>query len=609
MLPVVLHRTRVAAGAMLLAVVLSSGIAGPAEAQRRDQEFVRQGLLVPGFMVAPGVDPRAAMRAGDAARDGARDRSSGREVEVIGTTIITTTMQRAGYRPIDAWLESDIRALGEHTRADEYLVGRVEDEGRGNRTARVSGVLVLMRNARMRQPLPTFTASDLDDAARQLGHAVATARVQLPHLRRCENALRAGDARAAARAARAGIAVYPPSTLARACLAWALRAAGAPAAEILEVARQMLAVDTLSHYGLEEAATALDSLRRPAESAPLWVRLARSDTADLELTDRVLWSLYEGGSLQAAEELAVRSAREQPDYLPFMRHQWRASYDRQNWHVAIAAGTALLAQDSLARADPVFFRRLAAVYRAAGRPFEAVEMVARGVARFPDDARLYALYTQYIMAEADTALPRGLAQFPKNGELLALHAQRLRAGGRLADAIDAMRHAIAVDSTIPDAALMLAQAEVELGRADSALVSLRAALATGGDSVRIAQFLFARGSGFYRAAQGTKTAADHALSVRFLALADSVRSTPQTRLVLGMAALGVAQAAFTEAVAESDTARRCVLARQGADVLPIVRTALEGARDASAEAVEQGLAYLGQLEPYSGEALRGMCRG
>lgn len=595
-------RARVAA---VIALLMIS--AAPAAAQKTQPEFVRQGILVPGFLLAPGVDFTAAKKAGDAARDAVKDAANGREVDVVSSYDITTTMEQAGYTRRDAWVEPTIQILGQKTRADEYLLGRVESDGRGATPAQVTGTLVLTRNPRLRQPLPAASAPKLEDAAKQLGRAFVAARVQLVHLRRCENALRDGDPAAAVRHGRAGVAAHARSTLARTCLMWALRAVGTPAPEVLAVAREILAVDSMSYFGVEGAAIALDSLRRHRESAPLWLRLASLDTANVELTERVLVALHGGGSLAEGEALATRVAAERPAHLPFARHQWRFAFERASWPRAIEAGEVLLARDSLAQGDPVFYRRLATAYRAAGRPYKAMEMVARGVERFPRDGRLYALYAQYVIAESDTVLPRGLAQFPQQGELLAFHAQRLRAGGNLAGAVDAMRQAIAVDATIPDAALMLAQAEMELGRPDSALVALRNALVTGGDSARVAQFAFARGNALYRAAQATRTSTDLTLSMGFLAFADSVRPTPQTRLLVGMAALGIAQAAFTEAVALKDDARRCALAQQGSAMIPLARASLEGGRDVAAEAVEQGLAYLEQLEPYSVEAVKGLC--
>lgn len=590
-----------------IVVLLCSTLVGRGEAQKAGPEFVKQGLLIPGFQVDSGIDMRAATEAGNAARSAAKDQSNGREVEVISSLTIATDMEKAGFLRNEPWLEGAVRSLAAHTRADEYVVGRVERDGRGGRPARVSGTLVLMRDPRMRQPLPAADAPNLERAAEALGGSVVKARVQLSHLRHCENALRGGQPRDAMRAARAGVAAYPTSTLARTCLIWALRASGSDASEVLAVAREILAIDSTNFYALEAGAVALDSLGRRAESAPLWVRLASTDTLNLELTERALYSLHDGGSLDVGESLALRAAATFPDHLPFLRHQWRIGYARQSWPVAIAAGEALLARDSTARQDPVFFRRLAIAYRTAGHPFKAVETAASGVSRFPSDARLYSLYTQYVLAESDTVLSRGIAQFPRDGELLALHAQRLRLKGDLLAAVTTMREAITVDPSIPDGALMLAQSEIELGRPDSALASLRQALAAGTDSARLAQFVFARGSALYRAAQGTRRSADHALALRFIALADSVRPSSQSRLLLGMAALGVAQTSFSEAMTDADASRRCSLVQYATTMLPLARTALEAGREVAAEAAEQGIAYLDQLEPYSAAAVKGHC--
>lgn len=596
-----------AAWLTLILFAVSSPAAGQASPQPTHEEFVRQGLLIPGFTVAEGVDRRAAGKAGGAARSAAQDRANPRSVDVIGGGPIDRARIRAGHTDADRWVEPDIRMLAQHLRADEYVVGLVEDDGRRGGPARVSGTLVLMRDQRMRQPLPAVTGRSLEDAARAFGEQVIAARAQMTPLRRCENALRDGKPELAVRAAREGVAAYPQAILARTCLIWALRAVNAPATEMLVAGREILAIDSLNAHGLSWTATALDSLGRNRESAPLWLRLSSTNPTDPELTERVLFALSLGGSLEEAEALAVRAEADNPSHRPFTWHKWRTAYDRQSWTHAREAGEVLLASDSVATGDPLFFRRLANVYRALGMPYKAVEIAARGVSRFPNDARIQALYAQYVLAEADTVLARGLAQFPQHGELHALQSQRLRGHGDLAGAAAAMRRAIAADSTIPDAALLLAQAELDLGRPDSALAALRAALVTGGDSARIAQFAVARGNAFYRAAQATRSASDHALSLRFIALADSLRQTPQTRLLLGMAALGAAQAAFTEAASNPDRARSCELAQYGTGMLPIARASLPAGRAASAEAVEQGLDYLRQLEPYSEEIVRGKC--
>src|SRR6185369_13535441 len=130
---------------------------------------------------------------------------------------------------------------------------------------------------RLRQPIAEVSAPKLDDAAEQLAQAIVAARGQMVHQRRCENALQGNHNDAAVAAAREGVATYSRSTIARTCLLWALRGVGAPAVEVLAVAREVLALDGTSVHALESGAISLDRLSRPAESADLWLRLARTD--------------------------------------------------------------------------------------------------------------------------------------------------------------------------------------------------------------------------------------------------------------------------------------------------------------------------------------------
>lgn len=582
---------------------------GIAHAQRKGQEFTRQGLLVPNFATVPGVNRKAPRRAGDAVRSRLGKLSDKHEVDVIDGFDIHEKMTIAGYNPDSALSERDLRTLGRLMRADEYVIGTVVRDGD---STELRATLVLMRDERLRQPLPPAVAPRFDDAAAQIARSLAAARRQLAYERRCENAMRDGHGAVAVKEARDGVAAYPASTLARTCLVWALRATGATAAEVLETAQAVLAVDSTNPHALEAGATSLDSLRRRNDAAAMWLRLAATDTANLDLTQRVLFALTEGGNTRHAEPLAITASDAHPDHLPLLREKWRIAFDLRDWPVAVAAGETMLRTDSLAVADPVFFQRLATAYRSSGQPFKSVETVAHGVSLFPKEPKLYALYTQFVREEADSALPRGLALFPKDPGLLALQARELRARGRAAESADAMKAALAADSTLPGGHLMLAQAELELGRPDSALVSLRHALGAGEDSTRVAQFAFARGNALYRAAGGTKSSADFALALRFLTFADSVRPSAQSRFLVGAAALGLAQAALTEATSPAlatDRPRSCALARLGADMLPIARAGIEAGADVMPDAVKQSLDYLGQLEPYAGKELGAYCQG
>jgi tetratricopeptide (TPR) repeat protein len=183
----------------------------------------------------------------------------------------------------------------------------------------------------------------------------------------------------------------------------------------------------------------------------------------------------------------------------------------------------------------------------------------------------------------------------------------LRARGKLAESLDASKRALAIDSTMAQGQLMVAQLEMELGRPDSALATLRRAIATGEDSSLVAQFALSKGNGLYRAANGTKTSADFTLALRFIAFADTVRSTEQSRFLSGAAALGAVQSALTEATKLKDKAESCRLVHFSTEMMSVARTGLQAGEQSFAEAAKQSIEYLDQLDPYIRQGLTVYC--
>ena len=574
-----------------------------AQGGKTTPEFTRQGLLITNFDLGPGADAKFGRKAADEVRSRIAKLTNKREVDVISGGDIRLQLTKSGM-PDDTTLdEGTIRSLGKYMRADEYVLGRAE---RRAGAVRLSGRLVLMRDERMREPLPSVTAPTLEAAAEQLAKSVAAARAQLVPQRRCENALRDVQNQRALQFARDAVGAYA-GVLARTCLLWALRANGAPAAEVLDVAEKLLVADSMNAHGLESAAIALDSLRRRDEAARYWLRLAQTDTANLDLTQRVIWAMILDGNQRRVEPLVVRVSDANPDSTSLLRLKWRVAYDNKHWPLAIRAGEDLLARDSAAKTDSVFFLRLASAYKANDQRYEAVALAARGVAQFPGDVKLYTLYAQFVKLEGDSAVARGVALFPRSAELLAMNARELRAKGQLSEALAASRQALAVDSTLERGELMVAQGEIELGRPDSALGALHRALTRGEDTALVAQFALARGNALLRAANGTQTRDDFRLAMRFLALADTLRRTPQSAFLLGVAAYTITQSALADAPKMTEKAQSCELSHLGAQTLPVARDGLQAGQEVSPEAAKQFLDYLGQLEPYVQRQLDAFC--
>jgi tetratricopeptide (TPR) repeat protein len=590
----------------ILTLALAAGALAPstAAAQKKAPEFTRQGLLIPNFATANGRDFRLGRKAADEVRSRVEKLSNKHEVDVISGGDIRDHLYRSGF-PDDTLLdEGTIKTLGRYLRADEYVMGTIARDASG---VRLTGRLLLMRDRRLSEPIPTASAPEIGVAADQFARSIANARAQLMPQRRCENALRDAQPQRAVQFAREAVAAYSRGVLAHVCLAWALRASGAPATEVLEAARAVLAVDSMNPHGLESAAVALDTLHRTEQAATYWLRLAATDTADLDLTQRIVLALILDGSTRRAEPLIVSVADAHPDSVSLRRLAWRVTYDNRHWPAAIKAGEALLAVDSMAMKDSVFVLRLASAYHTNGDTYKAVSLAARGVVAFPGDAKLYTLYTQFVRTEADTAITRGLALFPRSAELLAMNARDLRARGQLAEALAATRQALEVDSTLDRAELMIAQGEIELGRPDSALTALHRAVARGEDTTLVAQFALARGNALLKAANGTQSRDDFRLAMRFLALADTLRRTPQSAFLLGVAAYSITQSAVSDAPKQPVKTQSCELSHLGAETLPVARAGLAAGQEVSPEAAKQFLDYLGQLEPYVQRQIDAFC--
>lgn len=599
--------------AVVCLLLAATALPAALSAQRRPApEFTQQGVLVANFWVVGKATPslaRSDLRFGRKVADDLRDQLgrlvNKREARVIPAYEIRESMTLSSYGVDTVLTLPELRQQAEFFRADEIVFGTVQRFPNGN--VRIEAQLVLWRDLRMRQPIAPVTSNDYDRAINDVAARVNEARGQLRFQRRCENALRDMQGAQALRAAREGIAANPRAALARTCLVWALRATGASAQDVLAEANAVLDIDPRAAHALEAAAVALDTLRRRPEAAQMWLRLAATDSLNPELIERVVWAMAETGNSRAAEPLILRISDRFPDHMRLMRQRWRVTYDNRSWPLAIAAGEKLLANDAEAAADSIFFLRLATAYRANQQPFKAIETVARGVSQFPRDPRLYSLYTQFVKEEADTVLPRGLALHPGSAELQALNAKELRARGRVAEALDASKKAVELDSTIAQGRMLVAQAEIELGRPDSALATLHRAAAAGEDLNAVASFALSKGNAFFRAANGTKARGDFQLAMRYLAFADSLKPTPQTKFLLGASALSVAQTALTDAPTIKVKEESCILAQLGAQTLPIARAGLEAGREVSPEATTQYLEYLDLISPYAEKQIQAFC--
>lgn len=568
------------------------------------QEFTRQGLLIVNFAPHAGANPKLGKKAGEEVRSRVTRLTNKKESEIIDGGEIEFRMIRSGFDPDTTFTIADVRAVGQLMRADEFLWAWVSNGPAG---PTLGGELVMFRDEKLRQVIAPVTARNLDSAATLFAKSVVAARTQLVPNRRCENSLREGDGQKALAHAREGVAGYPRSVIARTCLMWAQRVTKYPAAEVLKTAREILAIDSTSVPAIENAAIALDTLHRREEAAPYWLRLAASDTTNVDLAIRVAYALLDGGNSKVAEPFITKMSAANPDELRIHQLKWRIAYENKSWASAIQSAEVLMKFDSVAKADSGFFLRVGQAYQAHKKPYKAIEVLARALGDFPKDARLYSLYTQYIKAEADTVIPRGLALFPRSADLLALNARDLRGKGKVEESLKATKMAISIDSTMRQGYLQIAQLELQMKRPDSAIVALHKGLAGGEDSTLVGQFALAEGQTLYRAAATTRALPDYKNALNLLMFADSVKPSPQSKLLMGATILAVAQSIITSPAVDADKAAGCKRIREGADIIPLGKSSLEAGSEVSPESAKQSLEYLGKLDEYAQQQIKNLC--
>lgn len=579
--------------AATLALLTAASV--PAAAQQR---FTTQVLIVPAFR---GSDRGMAGKVGDVIRgrvSGAFPRS---ELRVVSGGDIDDWLRLSGFDENAVLSEGELRELAKKFRADERITGMVS---RAAGRVHVDVLLTLIRDPRMSQPI-TVDGGTIGEAAEAAAREVIAARKQLIPLRQCENEARAGRAEDAAAAAARAIALYPRAVPARICLLNALSHLAVSTDSVIAVAQAALAAAPANPVALEDLAQAMDVENKPAQAAPLWLRLLATDSTNDDLTEKVVNALAREGNAAMAAPIIDRATDAHADNLPLLKLRWLIHLAGNDWNGAVVAGERLLERDPASQSDPEFYSRLAMAYRSDSQPARSLSIAAAGVAKFPQNAPLYVVYLQVLRSEQDAALPRGLAAFPENAELHAFAAQSLKSSGNAAAALAETKRALAANPRLPHGFLQLAQLEFDVGQQDSALTAIEQAVKNGEDTTTVAQFALARGNALYKAATGTQKRADFQRAIQFLAVANRLGHSPEAKFLLGASALSVSQSAASEAPAS----KSCDLSKLADESLTEAEINLVSGGAAAPDAAKQYLDYVAKLRPYVADQVKAFCAG
>ena len=521
-------------------------------------------IMVPALR---GSESRIGVQAADAIRSRLAQDISYRTLWVINKNDIAATLEASGFDPSQPLSPNDAKELAKLLRADEYLEGTVSKVPAGYR---LESRLVLARDNALVQPLPPVEGARMDLLATQLSREVQAARKQLDDEAKCVAALRASNPDAAIAAAQAGIAEYEKSTLARLCLANAHIVKKSGPDQVIRIAEEVLAIHPRNKLALGWAADAYKEKGDQGKAIELYTDLLATDPTNTRLVEGIVNEIASAGDPGRAIPIINRAVAENPADPQLMQLQWRVLSAARDYKGAIRVGEAMIQADT-ALANAQYFQRMAGLYVADSQPQKSAEILARGLQKFPNDMDLRLGY-----------------------------AQQLRAAGQNQQAIAALA---ALPAATPRRNMLLAQTYIEMQQPDSALAALRAARAVDSASM-VGPYALSEGNKIYRAANVSKNRADMERAHAFIALADSLAPSENSKLLMGITAFTVGQMAATEA----GKSKSCPLAKQAQEAFVTAQINLPMGANVARDAVTQYMQYLQQFTPVVDNQVKQFCK-
>jgi predicted Zn-dependent protease len=491
-----------------------------------------------------------------------------KQMYVIPKATICANLEASGF-PCDSMPDAiTSRLLATSLRADFYVDGMVTRAGAGYKS---DARLVLARDNSMVQPLPPITGNKLGDVASQISKAILDVRKHLPDERTCETKLSAGDAAGAITAARASIAAYPQSTIGRVCLANAMMKQNAPGDSIVAVASKVTEIDPRNRPGLimlGDAYAAKNDLNHAVEA---WTKLIAAYPKDVQLVSTVVNKIGQSGQAAAAKPIIVAAVDSNPGDPDLVHLKYLILLATKDCAGATAAGEQMVKADT-ALADTTYFQRQAACYASGNDPQKASATAAQGVAKFKNNAALWSLY-----------------------------AQTLRMSGQLPQSLAAAQTAVKLDPKTEHGYLRIAQAQIDLNQPDSAIATLKQAVASGEDKATVGQFLLVLGNKAYK---DSKTREDFQRAETILAASDSIAPSPAAKFVLGVSAFKVGDSA----VRDNQTAKTCDLAKLAESSFLTAQINIAAGGSIDAKTAQQLLSALEQYRPAVEGQVKKFCK-
>lgn len=530
-------------------------------------------LVAKRFMVTNlrSAERNLGQQAADAIRSALEGEFAPRVVQVMSKTDINNTLEQSGYSTTEALSSADAKALANLIRADEYIEGSVTKTATG---FRVEAKLVLARDNNVVEPLAVVEGTRLGEIGDKVAREVREARRQVDDEGECYLAARQSKYADAVRRARDVSKRLPKANMMRLCLLTTLQSMKQPNDSLLPVIEEILKVDSLNRVALTAASSAFKEKGDSTRYIKTLVTLVAGDPTNVTLLNRVINDLGAYRKADVALPIIKQAVADNPGDVNLVSTAWKVSLAASNWKEAVEYGEEMVKLDTAA-ADTTFFTRLAAAHVNDSQPAKAAEALARGTAKFPQNAGMW----------------------------LALGAQQ-RKGGQLQQSVESIRKALAIDPKTPNAHLLIAQAFNEMQQPDSALGEVRIALGKGEDKATLGPYSLTLANAAYRAANTSKTRDDWTRALKVAQFADSVAPAPAAKFLAGTAAFNIAIPALQEA----GPAKSCEVATLSKDHFAIAQPLLMQGGSTSPQAAGQMLQFVNQYGPNADKMVEVFCK-
>jgi tetratricopeptide (TPR) repeat protein len=384
----------------LVRTVNARSVHGTVPARQTCRDVGQPYLLIVSFSVPKGQPDSVGVNAADTLRKQTQLQLCGRNAFYPRPTAdINRTIADSGYDTTKALSLTDVQLLSPLMSADVVVIGEAAYE---NRKLVIRPSLMDPNDRRILEPFGEFIGNRPTLAANAVMRELRNVTKLMPEYRKCRSANNESRFNDAIASAKAAMAVYPTSVMARVCMAMAYVGSKAEPAAILSVTEDILKAQPKSWYGLRFAEIAERRRGDTTRANNLLLELFALDPGDIALSEELVVALAAQKDFPKALEVISQAKASNPGQPETARLEAEICFAIQDWSCSIRAFEELGVLDT-SQVNGRFFERLVFAHRSSGNLREAANAAGRGATKFADSTKFWTLQAQMLRELGDSA--------------------------------------------------------------------------------------------------------------------------------------------------------------------------------------------------------------